>query len=612
MTLTTITTVLAVAIVAVILTRKARLSAILGYLAAGVLLGPWGFGVVRDATEILHIAEFGVVLLLFVIGLELKPQRLWVMRRTVFGLGALQLVLCIGLLALALTLVGVPVVAALVGAFGLTFASTALVVQVLSERGQLNSTAGRSAFGVALFQDLAAMPGLAVLPLLGGVEVAASGNPWLAALKVVALFGAAVVAGRYLLRPILRAVALTKVREAFTATALLIVLGMAAVAGAVGLSMALGAFIAGVLLADSEYRHELEADIDPFRGLLLGLFFVGVGMAANLGLVRDAPLLILAGVVAMCVSKWLASVAAARVLKLKGSDARRFAWAMAPGGEFAFVIFLAASGEGILPATLRDQLIVIVTLSMLIGPVLIMFGDWLEERLARGDATREFDIIEDNEPSIIVAGFGRFGQIIGRVLTTQRIRFTALEASPTQVDFVRRFGNKIYYGDASRIDVLRAAGSERAKLLVLAIDDVEASVRAAELARRHFPQLRILARVRNRQHAYKMMDLGVDYVVRDTLHSSLDMSRRVLEFTGLAAAEAARRVDVFRAFDQRTLEAQHAFHEDEPRILQSALEASRELEQLFADDLAGAEPVDRQASAGSRLEHADERRDRDA
>jgi monovalent cation:proton antiporter-2 (CPA2) family protein len=591
MSLLTITLLLAVAIVAVIVTRKAKLSAILGYLAAGVLMGPWGAGLVTDPSEILHIAEFGVVLLLFVIGLELKPQRLWVMRKSVFLLGGLQLAMCVLLLSAALWLAGVPPATAFVAGFGLTFASTALVIQLLAERNLLNTISGRSAFSVSLFQDLAAMPGLAVLPLLGTAEVATATQPWIAALKVFGLLVGAVLAGRYLLRPLLRAVAATQVREAFTATALLIVLGMAATAHAVGLSMALGAFVAGVLLADSEYRHELEADIDPFRGLLLGLFFVGVGMAANLGVVVQEPVLMILGTLALCAIKWIASFVAGKALGLRSADARMFSWALCCGGEFAFVMFLAATGEGIMPAVLRDQLIVVVTLSMLVGPLLMIGGDWLERSVFASKERREFDVIEDNEPQVIVAGFGRFGQIVARVLMTQRIRFTALEVSPAQVDFVRQFGNKIYYGDASRIDVLRAAGAERAKVLVMAIDDVEASVKAVELARRHFPQLRVLVRVRNRQHAYKMMDLGVDYVVRDTLHSSLDMARSLLTTLGFDASEARRRVEVFRDFDQRKLEEQHAFHRDEPRLMQSAKEASRELEQLFTDDSASAAPA---------------------
>jgi glutathione-regulated potassium-efflux system ancillary protein KefC/glutathione-regulated potassium-efflux system protein KefB len=595
MTLTTITFLLAAAIVAVILTRKAKLSAILGYLAAGVLMGPWGVGLVTDPSQILTVAEFGVVLLLFVIGLELKPQRLWVMRKPVFVLGGLQLILTTALLTLALGAVGVPWVAAAVAGFGLTFSSTALVIQLLAERQLLNTTAGRSAFSVSLFQDLVAMPGLAVLPLLGVAEVASAARPWLAGLKVVALLVGAVLLGRYVLRPVLRAVAGTEVREAFTATALLIVLGMAAVAHAVGLSMALGAFIAGVLLADSEYRHELEADIDPFRGLLLGLFFVGVGMAANLGIVVEKPLPIVLGTVALCAIKWAASFVAGRLTGLRSPDARLLGWALCCGGEFAFVMFLAATGEGIMPAGLRDQLIVVVTLSMLIGPLLMILGDWLECTVLATKEKRAFDVIDDDEPKVIIAGFGRFGQIIGRVLTTQRIRFTALEASPSQVDFVRNFGNKIYYGDASRLDVLRAAGAGRAKVLVIAIDDVEASVRTAELARRQFPQLRVLVRTRNRQHAYKVMDIGVDYNVRETLFSSLEMAKQLLATMGLPVEEAARRVDVFRDFDQRTLERQQAFHQDEPRLRQSALEAGKELEQLFADDSSAASDGQRAA-----------------
>ena len=584
MNLITITALLGFAIVAVILTRKAKLSSVLGYLAAGVAIGPWGLRLVTNTDSVLHVAEFGIVLLLFVIGLELKPQRLWVMRRNVFGLGGAQVAVSSVALALAMIATGMPWLTAAIVALGLSFCSTALVLQVLSERDELNTTVGRAAFSVALFQDLAAMPTLAVLPLLAAGQIATDARPWAAGAKVVSLLVGSVLAGRYLLRPLLRLVAQTQVREAFTAAALLIVLGMASLADAIGLSMALGAFIAGVLLADSEYRHELEADIDPFRGLLLGLFFVGVGMTANLGLFAASPLRIVTGVLAMLAIKWLTSALAARVLGNSTAHARRLGWVLAPGGEFAFVIFLAASGEGILPAGLRDQLILIVTVSMVLGPFLIMLGERLERFWEIQQPQREPDVVDD-APKVIIAGFGRFGQIIGRVLLTQRIAFTALEVSPAQVDFVRRFGSRIYYGDASRLDLLRAAGIERAQVLALAMDDVEASVRTAKLVRRHFPQVQILARVRNRQHAYKMLDLGITCIVRETLHSSLQLAGDVLASLGIEPAEARRRVAVFREFDERKLQEQHAFHGDEPRLLQSARATSRELEQLFDQDL---------------------------
>jgi monovalent cation:proton antiporter-2 (CPA2) family protein len=586
----TISVLLATAIVAVILTRKAKLSAVLGYLLAGILVGPWGVGLVKDPTEILHLAEFGIVLLLFVIGLELKPQRLWVMRKPVFLLGGLQVLVTTLLLALAIHSLGFNIQAALIAGFGLSLSSTALVVQILAERNELNSMHGRSAFSVLLFQDIAAMPALAALPLLAVAPVVVattqpeSFSSLLAILKTLGFMIAAVLAGRFLLRPVLRAVAQTRVREAFTATALLIVLAMAGLAAAVGLSMALGAFIAGVLLADSEYRHELEADLDPFRGLLLGLFFVGVGMAANVGLLFTEPLLMLALACGLCALKWCAAFVVARLIQHSASDARLFAWSLAQGGEFAFVLFLAAAGEGILPAELQDRLVLVVTLSMLLGPLLILFGGWLEQRWATRGKPREFDTIDAQQPKVIIAGFGRFGQIVGRILLTQKIPFTALEANATQVDFVRRFGNKIFYGDAARLDLLRSAGAEHAKAIVVAIDDPEGSVRTVELVRKHFPTLPILVRARNRQHAYKLMDLGVHYQVRDTLHSSLELSRQLLVQLGQSTHDAERRVAVFRDFDQRKLEEQFAFYSDESALIQSAKQAATELEHLFDQD----------------------------
>ncbi len=458
MTLTAqIAVFLAATVIAVPLFRRFRLSAVLGYLAAGIVLGPWGLGLFEDVERILRFAEFGVVLLLFVIGLELQPSRLWVLRNAVFGAGTLQVAVTTAALMLVAHTLGQSWTAALIVAFALSLSSTALVLQVLAERGELTARHGRSAFAILLFQDLAVMPALVVLPLLGGA--AASGFDWRAVVFALGAAAAVIVAGRHALRPALRIIAATGVQEAFTAAALLVVVGTALLFQSAGLSMALGAFIAGVLLADSEYRHELEADLEPFKGLLLGLFFVAVGMSANLGVLFAAPLAVVALTLAYVAVKMAAIGVAALASRHDRATAMRLGVTLAGGGEFAFVLFTLAAGRGLIARDASDLLVIVVTLSMIVAPLLIAAADAIACRLRRPAPPPEFDRIEPGEPRVIIAGFGRFGQVIARVLRARHIRFTALEASQAQVDFVRRFGNKLYYGDASRLEMLRAAGA---------------------------------------------------------------------------------------------------------------------------------------------------------
>jgi glutathione-regulated potassium-efflux system ancillary protein KefC/glutathione-regulated potassium-efflux system protein KefB len=572
-------------VIAVPVFRRLRLGAVLAYLTAGVVIGPWCLNVAADVGGTMDAAEFGVVLLLFVIGLELQPSRLRVMRKAVLGVGGLQ----VGLTTIALTLAAVAFGnrfnAAFTIAFALSLSSTPLVLQLLAERGQLNTHHGRAAFAVLLFQDVAAMPVLAVLPLLsaGAVDHDAT-TTMLALAKGIGVLLLLIFGGRYVLRPVLRIVAETHVSEAFTAIALLVVVGTALLASAVGLSMALGAFVAGLLLADSEYRHELEADIEPFKGLLLGLFFISVGMSANLGLVLAKPLLVIAAVLALLTAKIGISFAIAKWWGLSGAAARSFALALSQAGEFGFVLFSLATANGILSRDTADLLVVVVTLSMAFTPLLMVLESRvLEPRLSPAKA-REFDTIEDDGSRVIIAGFGRFGQVVARVLRMRHIKFTALESSPAQVDFVRKFGNEIYYGDASRLELLQAAGAQRAEVIVLAIDDIDASVRTAELIKRHYPHLKIFARARNRQHALRLMEIGVRYLIRETFLSSLEMSQHVLRTLGLSSAEAADSIAKFRKHDELTLESQLAFKDDEQKLIQTSQQAARELEQLFAAD----------------------------
>ncbi len=593
--LTQVALFLAATVIAVPLFRRFRLSAVLAYLASGMLIGPFGLGLVADVDSILHFAEFGVVLLLFVIGLELQPSRLLALRRVVFGLGAAQVVVTTLVLAGLGRLAGLPLSAALVTGFGLSLSSTPMVLQLLGERGELTARHGRAAFGILLFQDLAVLPALALVPLLG-IAAAGSAHSEDVALNPLLALGAVgliVVAGRYALRPVLRIVAETRIPDVFTAAALLLVIATSLLVNAAGLSMALGAFIAGVLLADSEYRHELEADLEPFKGLLLGLFFIAVGMSVNLGLAGSAP----GKVLALTAGLMAAKGAVLLVLGRFGGPGLRersksLALVMLAGGEFAFVLFPIAVDAGLLAGDVAELLVLAVTLSMLASPLLLIADDRWFSRWFGAAPVPAYDAVAPEEHRVVIAGFGRFGQIVARILRARGIPFTALEISQVQVDFVRRFGNRIYYGDAARPELLRAAQLDKAEVLVIAVDDQEASLKIAGFARQQYPQLKVFARVRNRQHAFRMMELGVPYIVRETWLSSLDMAEHVLEWLGDAPADARRSVAMFRAHDEATLQDQFAVHGDEDKFRDTVRASAVQLEALFEADRRGPDPLD--------------------
>jgi glutathione-regulated potassium-efflux system ancillary protein KefC/glutathione-regulated potassium-efflux system protein KefB len=576
---------LAAAVVFVPLFRHFKMGAVLGYLAAGVVIGPTGLGIIREVESIMHLAELGIVMLLFVIGLELQPSRLWVLRRSVFGLGAAQVIVTAALFTAVGIGFGLALSTAIVIGLALAMSSTAFVLQTLAERGELTTRKGRSSFAILLFQDIAVIPILALIPLLGeGEDIPAGTEAWLAAGEAIAVIAAIVFGGRYLLRPFFRAIAASGIKEIFTAAALLVVIGTALGVYSVGLSMSLGAFLAGMLLADSEYRHELEADIEPFKGLLLGLFFISVGMAADLGLLVSEPGLIAAMVIGLILIK---AVALFAVVRFAGGDNRSaisVAATLSQGGEFAFVIFAIAIGAGIIDSALVNSLIIAVIISMALTPLAMTIDDRMGRR-KRQKAEEQFDEIEAEESKIIIAGFGRVGQMVARTLAARGIGFTALDISPEQIEVVRRFGNnKAYYGDASRLDMLHAARAQEAKILVLAIDDIEASVHTAETVRKHFPKLKILARARNRFHAYRLMDIGVEYIMRETLASSLELAEKVLEATGISAWEAKNTIATFRAHDERTLARQYAVYHDETQLIQTSREAAQELQGIFESD----------------------------
>jgi len=575
---------LAAAVVTVPIFRKLKLGAVLGFLAAGLVIGPWGLRFVTEVESILGFAELGVVLLMFVIGLELQPSRLRALRRPVLGLGGTQTVVTTALLGGIALACGLRWQAALVTGFALAMNSTAFVLQLLGERGQLTTRQGRSAFAISLFQDIAVIPMLAIVPLLVTHEAARSVSPWWGALKAALVMAAVIFGGRHLLRPVLKAVAESRIQEVFTAAALLVVIGTALLVEAAGLSMTLGAFLAGVLLADSEYRHEIEASIEPFKGLLLGLFFIAVGMSANLGLLLTHPLSVLGAALGLMAVKGAVLLAIGRATHHGPASSRSLAVLLAHAGEFAFVLFGVAFAAGLLDPAQNDFLVITVTVSMVLTPVFFLLNEnVIGPRLSRA-APPAFDAIDDDATPIIVAGLGRVGQIVTRVLNAKRIPYTALDIDANQVDVVRRFGRKAYYGDASRLDLLRAAKIEAARVLILAIDDVEASARTAALVRKHFPHIEIHARARNRIHAHELMAIGVRRITRETFGSALEMAQDALVAAGLSAAEARDDIARFRQHDEAVLLRQFAVHRDEARLIQTSREAAQELEGLFDED----------------------------
>ncbi len=576
---------LVVVVVSVPLFKRLGLGSVLGYLVAGVLIGPHGFRLISGVEEVAHLAEAGVVLLLFLIGLELQPERLWELRTRVFGVGAAQVALSGAVLALGGLALGLSPQAAVVAGIGLSLSSTAFALQLLGERNQLATPMGQTAFGILLFQDLAVIPVLAILPLLG-TSGGRMDTSWVPVVKAVGLVLLVIVVGRTLLRTAFRLVASARSQEVFTASALLAAMGTAVLTSAVGLSPALGAFMAGVLLADSEYRHEMEADIEPFRGLLMGLFFVSVGMSVALELLLQRPLLVAALVLGMSALKILSIGALGRRVLRAWPPAWELGVILGEGGEFAFVLFGLAVTYGIFPEPLRNTLVLVVSLSMAVTPLLTLAHDRLLAPRLRTRDDRPYDREVEQDTPVIVAGFGRFGQVVGRVLRARGIPFTAMDADPAQIDFLKRFGNKVFYGDASRLDLLRAARADKAQVFVLAIDDVQASLRTAQEVQEHFPHLTIFARARNRAHAYQLLELGIKHVIRETYLSSLELTGDVLQELGFSYSEARSTLDRFREHDERLLQESFQYQRDEKKLIEIAERSRRELESLFARDAA--------------------------
>ena len=578
---------LVAAIIMVPLAKRLGMGAVLGYLVAGVVIGPWGLGLIKNVDVILSFSEFGVVLLLFLIGLELEPKRLWLLRRPIFGWGGAQVaVVSAGLCAVAMAC-GVDWRTALVGGLGLSLSSTAIVLATLGERKLMSTPAGSAGFSILLFQDIAAIPMIALVPLLGGLVTHAGEPGWLRVAKLAAVLAALVIGGRFLVNPILRFIAKTDLREIFTAFALLLVIAICVLMESVGLSMALGTFVAGVLLADSEYRHELISDLEPFKGLLLGLFFIAVGMSVDFGVLRAQPLLILALVAGLLAVKIALLYVLSKFFDIPRGQQLFFALLLSQGGEFAFVVFAAAVAAHVFSPETGALLVVVVTVSMVATPLLLLLHDkFVAPRLQGDKKRRPDDHIEAQDNPIVIAGFGRFGQIIGRLLAANKIGVTVLDHDPDQIDLLRKFGFKVFYGDATRVDLLVAAGIEKARALVIAIDNVDDSLALVDAVRLRLPQLTILARARNVTHYYELMKRGVTLIERETFAAALLLGEQTLRQVGFSEERAQRAAGIFGRHNLKTLLEVAPHFQDQQKVMSLTRQAREELEDMFESDAA--------------------------
>jgi monovalent cation:proton antiporter-2 (CPA2) family protein len=590
---------LAAAVVSAPIAKRLGLGSVLGFLAAGAIIGPSVLGLVgHEGETVKHFAEFGVIVMLFLVGLELEPSKLWQLRKQIFGLGLMQVVgtaLVIGVASLAISTGWRESLA--IGLI-LAMSSTAIVLQTMAERGTLKTPVGQSVFSVLLFQDISVIPMLALLPLLAVAAVHGEADhsssliaqypAWAQALLTIAAVGLVLVAGRYLMRPLFRIVADTGTREIFVAFALLIVVGITLLMGLVGLSAALGTFLAGVVLADSEYRHELEMDLQPFKGLLLAIFFIAVGAGIDFSLLASAPMLLLCGLVAFVALKLATHFGLAQLFGMNGPDRSRFSFALAQGSEFGFVLITLCAGLGLLSGTMPGLLTAVVALSMAVSPLLgIIDEKVVQPRFADGDFLRDQDVIEHSGVDAIIAGHGRFGMTIGRVLNAQGKRTVVLDLDSSQVDALRKFGFKVFYGDALRLDLLESAGAKEAKLIVIAIDDREKVTELVRIVKHNFPHLKMLVRVYDRSHAYEVLREGVDEVYREVFGSSMDMAEDALVALGQHPYEARRAMTKFRAHDEKFLRKSAAHAGDESKLVDIAKVSRAEISKVFAADRQG-------------------------
>ena len=578
---------LAAAVIAVPISRALGLGTIIGYLVAGMIIGPSGLQLVSNVQDILHFSEFGVVLMLFLIGLELQPSRLWSMRRPIFGVGTAQVLLCTAGLFAAGLVFGYDWHLALIAALGLALSSTAIALQSIAERNLMSTTSGKTSFAILLFQDVAAIPILALIPLLAVGHQAAQndGNVLMEIGKTLAIIVAVILVGRYLLRPVLRWIAQSESREISTATALLLVVGIAFLMLQIGLSMALGAFLAGVLLADSEFRAELEADIEPFKGLLLGLFFIAVGMSIDFSVILQAPLTMLVLVLLFLLIKSVVIYGLAKLLRMPVQERPLFTLLLAQGGEFAFVVFSAAQAQRILTPQQSSLLIGSVAISMVATPLIVAAMDrWLMPRFAnltKGDDVPP-ELSEQQEATVLIAGFGRYGQIVTRVLLSQGIKAVILDHSVEMLEVAQNFGYRVFYGDATRQDLLRIAGAEKAEVMVIAVDDELQTNQIVRLVQQHFPHLKIVARAKDVAHWYALRDMGVHHVDREVFDSSLQTAEKALELMGYSAEDAQYVVTVFRAHNIELSDKMYEHHHDRETMLAVAKQGREQLVEQMA------------------------------
>ena len=579
---------LGAAVIVVPLSKALGLGSIIGYLAAGLAIGPWGLGLVSSVQEVLHFAEFGVVLMLFLVGLELEPDRLWSLRRPIFGWGSAQVMGCAAVLFLVGWLAGASWQVALVAALGLALSSTAIALQVFGERNLLPTASGQAGFSILLFQDVAAIPILALLPLLAdgssAQEPITGAARALQAAKIIGVIAAIVLGGRLLIRPLLRWIARSNTPEIFTAASLLLVVAIAALMQFVGLSMALGAFLAGVLLAESEYRRELETDIEPFKGLLLGLFFIAVGMSIDFGVLMAHPGLMAAVVIGFLLLKFVVIYGIGMAMGVPFQQRPVFTLLLAQGGEFAFVVFQSA-GPDVLPPAIASFLIGAVALSMLVSPLLLVLIDkFVLPRYSQGTTSSMEEISEQQEAKVVICGFGRYGQIVGRLLSSQGLKVTVLDHDPDTVEGLREFGFRVFYGDATRLDLLRIAGAGSAKAIVVAVDDIDQSLEIVDLAREHFPQAAIVARARNVSHYYQLMDRGVEHIERELFESSLRSGRSVLQVLGWPAHEARESTMRFRDRNIKLTQDTYPHYKDRAKLIAVAKQGRQQFQEQMAKE----------------------------